>query len=71
MFSVFGPIFIAQIRLNELETTFQDKIAIEQHFVPVFENAHEKSETRWRDHAVPLRDRRFTFLGGDSSRFCP
>ena len=49
MFSVFGPIFIAQIRLNELETTFQDKIAIEQHFVSVFGNAREKLETRWCD----------------------
>jgi predicted DsbA family dithiol-disulfide isomerase len=27
---------IAQIRLNELENTFQDKIAIAYHFVPVF-----------------------------------
>ena len=49
--------YIAQIRLNELETTFQNKIAIEQHFVSVFGNAREKLETRWCDHAVPLRDR--------------
>jgi predicted DsbA family dithiol-disulfide isomerase len=41
--------YIAQIRLNELETTFQNKIAIEQHFVPVFGNAREKLETRWRE----------------------
>ena len=41
--------YIAQIRLNELENTFQDKIAIAYHFVPVFGNAREKLETRWRD----------------------
>jgi predicted DsbA family dithiol-disulfide isomerase len=41
--------YIAQIRLDELKTTFQDKIAIEQHFVPVFGNAREKLENRWRD----------------------
>ncbi len=41
--------YIAQIRLNELKTTFQDKIAIEYHFVPVFGNAREKLEHRWRD----------------------
>jgi len=41
--------YIAQIRLNELKNTFQDKIAIAYHFVPVFGNAREKLETRWRD----------------------
>jgi len=41
--------YIAQIRLDELQTTFQDKIAIEPHFVSVFGNAREKLETRWRD----------------------
>ncbi|MGI0484087.1 DsbA family oxidoreductase [Pantanalinema rosaneae CENA516] len=41
--------YIAQIRLDELKTTFQDKIAIEQHFVSVFGNAREKLENRWRD----------------------
>lgn len=41
--------YIAQIRLDELKTNFQDKIAIDYHFVPVFGNAREKLENRWRD----------------------
>ncbi len=41
--------YIAQIRLNELKTTFQDQIEIEHHFVSVFGTAREKLETRWRD----------------------
>jgi predicted DsbA family dithiol-disulfide isomerase len=41
--------YIAQIRLDELTTTFQNQIAIEPHFVPVFGNAREKLETQWRD----------------------
>ncbi|WP_414528680.1 DsbA family oxidoreductase [Nodularia chucula] len=41
--------YIAQIRLDELKATFQDKITLEQHFVPVFGAAHEKLENRWRD----------------------
>lgn len=41
--------YIAQIRLDELKATFQDKIAIEHHFVSVFGNAREKLENRWRD----------------------
>ncbi len=41
--------YIAQIRLDKLKSTFQDKIAIDQHFVPVFGNAREKLENRWRD----------------------
>lgn len=41
--------YIAQIRLAELKTTFQDKVVIEHHFVPVFGNAHEKLEKRWHD----------------------
>jgi predicted DsbA family dithiol-disulfide isomerase len=41
--------YIAQIRLDELKTTFQDKIEIEHHFVPVFGNAREKLELRWGD----------------------
>jgi predicted DsbA family dithiol-disulfide isomerase len=41
--------YIAQIRLDELKTTFQDQIAIAPHFVPVFGNAREKLENRWRD----------------------
>lgn len=41
--------YIAQIRLDELKATFEDKITLEQHFVPVFGAAHEKLENRWRD----------------------
>jgi predicted DsbA family dithiol-disulfide isomerase len=41
--------YIAQIRLDELKATFQDKIEIEHHFVPVFGNAREKLELRWGD----------------------
>lgn len=41
--------YIAHIRLDELKTTFQDKIVIEHHFVPVFGAAREKLENRWRD----------------------
>ena len=41
--------YIAQIRLDELKTTFEDKIAIAQHFVPVFGVAREKLENRWHD----------------------
>ena len=41
--------YIAQIRLDELKTTFQDKVEIEPHFVSVFGNAREKLENRWRD----------------------
>lgn len=41
--------YIAQIRLDELKATFQDKIVIEQHFVTVFGNAREKLEQRWHD----------------------
>jgi predicted DsbA family dithiol-disulfide isomerase len=41
--------YIAQIRLDELQATFQDKIEIEHHFVPVFGNAREKLVQRWQD----------------------
>jgi predicted DsbA family dithiol-disulfide isomerase len=41
--------YIAQMRLNELEATFQDKVAVDHHFISVFGNAREKLETRWRD----------------------
>jgi predicted DsbA family dithiol-disulfide isomerase len=41
--------YIAQIRLDELKATFQDKVVIEPHFVSVFGNAREKLENRWRD----------------------
>ncbi len=41
--------YIARIRIDELKTTFQDKIEVVPHFVPVFGNAREKLENRWRD----------------------
>ncbi len=41
--------YIAQIRLEELKTTFEDKVSIRHHFVSIFGNAHEKLELRWRD----------------------
>jgi predicted DsbA family dithiol-disulfide isomerase len=41
--------YIAQIRLDELQSTFQNQIAIQYHFVPVFGNAREKLEQGWRD----------------------
>jgi predicted DsbA family dithiol-disulfide isomerase len=41
--------YIAQIRLDELKATFQDKISIEYHFVPVFGNAHEKLDKQWHN----------------------
>jgi predicted DsbA family dithiol-disulfide isomerase len=41
--------YIAQIRIDELKTTFTDKILIEYHFAPVFGNAQEKLAKRWHD----------------------
>ncbi|MEA5580884.1 DsbA family protein [Nodularia harveyana UHCC-0300] len=41
--------YVAQIRLDELKKTFQEKIAIKHHFVPVFGVSLEKLENRWRD----------------------
>jgi predicted DsbA family dithiol-disulfide isomerase len=41
--------YIAQIRLDELKITFEDRVAIEYHFVTIFGNAREKLELRWRD----------------------
>lgn len=41
--------YVAQIRLDELKTTFADKITIAPHFVSVFGNAQEKLERGWRD----------------------
>jgi len=41
--------YIAQIRLNELKTNFQDNVEIDYHFVSVFGKAREKLENRWRD----------------------
>ena len=44
--------YLAQIRLNQLEATFKDKVVVEHHFVSVFGNAREKLETRWRDRGA-------------------
>lgn len=41
--------YIAQIRLDELNKTFQDQVAIEYHFVSVFGNAREKLGNSWRE----------------------
>jgi predicted DsbA family dithiol-disulfide isomerase len=41
--------YIAQVRLDELKTTFGDKVSIEHHFVTVFGNTHKKLERGWRD----------------------
>lgn len=41
--------YIAHIRMDELKTTFTDQIVIEDHFIPVFGNAHEKLRNRWQD----------------------
>jgi predicted DsbA family dithiol-disulfide isomerase len=41
--------YIAQIRLDQLQSTFADQIAIDYHFVPVFGVAREKLGQRWRD----------------------
>jgi predicted DsbA family dithiol-disulfide isomerase len=41
--------YIAQIRLDELKATFQDKVIIDYHFVPVFGYARQKLESRWRE----------------------
>jgi predicted DsbA family dithiol-disulfide isomerase len=41
--------YIAQIRIDELKSTFQDRVSIDLHFTPVFGDAHRKLENRWRD----------------------
>jgi predicted DsbA family dithiol-disulfide isomerase len=41
--------YIAQIRLDELKSTFQDRVSIDLHFTPVFGDAQRKLENRWRD----------------------
>jgi predicted DsbA family dithiol-disulfide isomerase len=41
--------YIAQIRLDELKSTFGDRVSIDFHFTPVFGDAHHKLATRWRD----------------------
>jgi len=41
--------YIAQIRIDELEANFTDKISIDYHFISIFGNAREKLENRWRD----------------------
>ncbi|WP_242048563.1 MULTISPECIES: hypothetical protein [Nostocaceae] len=42
--------YIAQIRLDELKTTFEDKIAIAHHFVPVFGVARERTDSYSQPH---------------------
>jgi predicted DsbA family dithiol-disulfide isomerase len=41
--------YIAQIRLDELKSTFNDRVSIDIHFTPVFGDAHRKLDNRWRD----------------------
>lgn len=41
--------YIAQIRLDELQNTFKDQVALQYHFVSVFGNAREKLEKGWCD----------------------
>ena len=41
--------YIAQIRIDELKSTFQERVSIDLHFTPVFGDAHRKLENRWRD----------------------
>jgi predicted DsbA family dithiol-disulfide isomerase len=41
--------YVAQIRLEELKTNFQDSVVIDYHFTPIFGNAREKLADRWRD----------------------
>jgi predicted DsbA family dithiol-disulfide isomerase len=41
--------YIAQIRLDELLTTFPDDVTLEHHFTPIFGNAREKLDARWKD----------------------
>ncbi len=41
--------YIAQVRLDELQNTFQDQISVQYHFVSVFGNTNEKLEIKWRD----------------------
>jgi predicted DsbA family dithiol-disulfide isomerase len=41
--------YAAQIRLDELKSTFQDRVSIDLHFTPVFGDAQRKLDNRWRD----------------------
>jgi predicted DsbA family dithiol-disulfide isomerase len=41
--------YIAQVRLDELKVNFQDQVAIQHHFVPIFGNGREKLEMRWQE----------------------
>ncbi len=41
--------YIAQIRIDELETNFPNQISIDYHFVSIFGNAREKLTTLWQD----------------------
>jgi hypothetical protein len=40
--------YIAQIRLDELKHHFGEGITLQQHFIPVFGNAHKKIEANWQ-----------------------
>jgi predicted DsbA family dithiol-disulfide isomerase len=41
--------YVAQIRLDELKSTFQDRVSIDLHFTPVFGDAQRKLDNRWHD----------------------
>ena len=41
--------YIAQIRVDELKSTFGSQVEINYHFVSVFGDAHRKLEKRWHD----------------------
>jgi len=41
--------YIAQIRLEELQTEFGSNIAVDYHFFPVFGDVPEKMEKQWQD----------------------
>jgi predicted DsbA family dithiol-disulfide isomerase len=41
--------YAAQIRLDELKTTFGDKIKIEHHFISVFGNTDQRIKEGWKD----------------------
>lgn len=41
--------YIAQVRLDELKANFADNISLEHQFVPIFGNARQKLEARWKD----------------------
>jgi predicted DsbA family dithiol-disulfide isomerase len=41
--------YVAQIRVDELQSTFKEQIRINYHFIPVFGDAQRKLDKRWRD----------------------